>query len=68
MPMAAAGKKEIWEKPNPRSTSEKMTPSEKAEATKTARAHGRATPSLVDNINAQKKAGKTKGSKRKKER
>ncbi len=49
-----AEKKKIWDKKNPKSTSKKSTPSERASAKKRAKKQGRSRPSLVDNINAQK--------------
>lgn len=49
-----SSKKEIWEKENPRRRSTPLTPAQKAKATRSAHEHGRDTPSLVDNINAQK--------------
>lgn len=62
-------KKKIWDRKNPRSKSKKMTVGQKRKARKAAKSQGRDTPSLVDNINAQKgrdgKKSKTKKSKTK---
>jgi hypothetical protein len=44
----------VWEKENPKARHQKMTPKQKAKAKKAAKRQGRSTPSLVDNINAQK--------------
>lgn len=49
-------KKEIWDKDNPKSSPEHMSPSEKGAATKSAHKQGRSKPGLVDNINAKKKS------------
>jgi hypothetical protein len=48
-------KKPIWERKNPRRRHQKMDDSERAAAKWAARKHGRARPSLVDNINARSK-------------
>lgn len=47
--------KPVWEKPNPKQKSKKLTPKQKASAKAKAKAAGRPYPSLVDNINAAKK-------------
>ena len=44
----------IWERPDPEQRSRRMTPAQKAAATKAAHRAGRSTPSLVDNINAMR--------------
>ena len=46
--------KPIWEKKNPKKQSTPLTKKQKAKAKRAAKKHGRTTPSLVDNINAQK--------------
>lgn len=60
--------KPIWEKKNPKRSSQTMTASEKASAKKAAKEQGRSSPSLVDNINAEKRStsSKSKSSKKKK--
>ena len=50
----------IWEKKNPKRKHTPLTKQQKAKAKRTAKAHGRSTPSLVDNINAQKSTKKKK--------
>lgn len=50
--------KPIWEKPNPKAKSKKLTPKKKAAAKAMAKAAGRSYPSLVDKINAAKKKAK----------
>lgn len=44
-----------WEKPNPKKTSKKLAPAQKASAKAKAKAAGRPYPNLVDNMNAAKK-------------
>lgn len=48
-------KKPIWERPNPKAKSKKLTTPQKAKAKAIAKAAGRPYPSLVDNINATRK-------------
>lgn len=51
-------KKEVWDKPNPKNKSEKLTPSEKVEAKARAKKAGRPYPNLVDNMAVSKKGKK----------
>jgi hypothetical protein len=51
-------KKEFWDKKNPKKTSKKLTPAQKAAAKKRAKAAGRPYPNLVDNAAVAKKKGK----------
>lgn len=44
-----------WDKPNPKKTSSKLTPTRKAKAKAKAKKAGRPYPNLVDNMNAAKK-------------
>jgi hypothetical protein len=44
----------IWERPNPKQRHRRMTPAQKAAATKAAHRAGRSRPSLVDNIRAMR--------------
>jgi hypothetical protein len=53
-------KQKIWEKKNPKKKHKKLSADQKQAAKRSAKKHGRSTPSLVDNINAKKKAGKKK--------
>jgi hypothetical protein len=57
-------KQAIWEKKNPKKKSTPLTKKQKAKAKRTAKKHGRSTPSLVDNINAQKSTKKKKSKKK----
>ena len=41
---------EVWDEPNPKKTSKKLTPAEKAKAKARAKAAGRPYPNLVDNM------------------
>lgn len=43
-------KKEVWDKPNPKEKSTKLTPAQKIKAKARARAAGRSYPNMVDNI------------------
>jgi len=56
----------ILKRRNPKQQSTPLTPDEKREAKRAAKKHGRSTPSLVDNINAQQHSGKRNKRKRKK--
>lgn len=47
--------KPVWEKPNPKQKSKKLTPNQKASAKAMAKAAGRPFPNLVDNIRAARK-------------
>ncbi len=51
-------KKAFWDKKNPKKTSKKLTPAQKATAKKRAKAAGRPYPNLVDNAAVLKKKGK----------
>ena len=48
-------KKEVWDKPNPKKKSKKLTPEQKSEAKASAKAAGRPYPNLIDNMKAAKK-------------
>ena len=47
-------KKPVWEKPNPKKSSKKLTPKQKNQAMATARKAGRPYPNLVDNMRASR--------------
>ena len=51
-------KKAFWDKKNPKKTSKKLTPAQKAAARKRAKAAGRPYPNLVDNAAVARKKGK----------
>jgi hypothetical protein len=51
-------KKQVWDKPNPKKKSTKLTPEQKAEAKSRAKAAGRPYPNLVDNMAVAKKGKK----------
>ena len=51
-------KKAFWDKKNPKKTSKKLTPAQKAAAKKRAKAAGRPYPNLVDNAAVAIKKGK----------
>jgi hypothetical protein len=51
-------KKAFWDKKNPKKTSKKLTPAQKAAAKKSARAAGRPYPNLIDNAAVAKKKGR----------
>ena len=46
--------KKVWEKPNPKKASKKMTPQQKAKAKAAAKKGGRKYPNLVDNMRASR--------------
>ena len=48
-------KKAFWDKKNPKKTSSKLTPTQKAKAKASAKAAGRPYPNLVDNAAASRK-------------
>jgi hypothetical protein len=48
-------KKEFWDTKNPKKTSSKLTPTQKASAKAKAKAAGRPYPNLVDNAAASRK-------------
>jgi len=48
-------KKEFWDTKNPKKTSSKLTPSQKASAKAKAKAAGRPYPNLVDNAATSRK-------------
>jgi hypothetical protein len=50
--------KEVWDKPNPKKKSEKLTPAQKSEAQARAKKAGRPYPNLVDNMAVSKKEKK----------
>ena len=60
---STSSKKPIWEKKNPKKKSKPLTEQQRAKAKRAAKRHGRSTPSLVDNINAQKSSKKKKSTK-----
>lgn len=49
-------KKPVWEQPNPKKESKPLTPAQKAQAKKAAKAAGRPYPNLVDNMRAGKRS------------
>jgi hypothetical protein len=51
-------KKAFWDKKNPKKTSKKLTPAQKAAAKKRAKAAGRPYPNLIDNAAVARKKGK----------
>ena len=51
-------KNQVWDKPNPKKKSTKLTPEQKAEAKSRAKAAGRPYPNLVDNMAVSKKGKK----------
>lgn len=51
-------KKQVWDKPNPKAKSKKLTPSQIASAKARAKAAGRKYPNLVDNMAVAKKKKK----------
>ena len=50
--------KEVWDKPNPKKKSTKLTSAKKSEAKARAKAAGRPYPNLVDNAAVAKKKKK----------
>ena len=48
----------VWDTPNPKKKSTKLTPTKKASTKASAKAAGRPYPNLVDNMNAAKKKKK----------
>jgi hypothetical protein len=52
-------KKAFWDKKNPKRTSTKLTPAQKAAAKARAKAAGRKYPNLVDNAAVARKSKKT---------
>ena len=51
-------KKKVWNKPNPKKKSTKLTPAQKAKAKASAKAAGRPYPNLIDNMKAARKKKK----------
>ena len=49
--------KPVWETPNPKKKSAKLSPKKKAAAKASAKAAGRPYPNLIDNMKAAKKRG-----------
>ena len=45
-------KKQVWDKPNPKKASKKLTPAQKSKAKAAAKKGGRKYPNLVDNMRA----------------
>ena len=50
-----ASKKDVWDKPNPKKKSSKLTPAKKAAAKARAKAAGRPYPNLIDNMAVARK-------------
>jgi hypothetical protein len=48
-------KKQVWDKPNPKSKSKKLTSAQKAAAKARAKKAGRPYPNLIDNMAASRK-------------
>ena len=46
---------EVWDKPNPKKKSKKLSPAKKSAAKATAKAAGRPYPNLVDNMRMARK-------------
>lgn len=53
-----ASKKMVWDKPNPKAKSKKLSPKAKASAKAMAKAAGRPYPNLIDNMRAAKRKKK----------
>ena len=51
-------KKDVWDKPNPKKKSTKLSSEQKSEAKARAKAAGRPYPNLVDNMAVSKKGKK----------
>jgi hypothetical protein len=49
--------KPVWETPNPKNKSKKLSPRKKAMAKASAKKAGRPYPNLIDNMKAAKKRG-----------
>ena len=49
--------KAVWDTPNPKKKSTKLSPKKKAAARTSAKAAGRPYPNLIDNMKAAKKRG-----------
>ena len=49
--------KPVWDTPNPKKKSKKLSPTKKAAAKASAKAAGRPYPNLIDNMKAAKKRG-----------
>lgn len=50
-----AEKKQVWDTPNPKVKSKKLSPKKKASAKAMAKAAGRPYPNLIDNMRAARK-------------
>jgi hypothetical protein len=50
-----ASKKKVWDQPNPKAKSKKLTTKAKASAKAMAKAAGRPYPNLIDNMRAARK-------------
>jgi hypothetical protein len=48
-------RKPVWETPNPKKKSTKLSPAQKAAAKSSAKAAGRPYPNLIDNMRAARK-------------
>lgn len=55
MKVELMNKKPVWETPNPKKNSTKLTPAKKAAAKASAKAAGRPYPNLIDNMKAARK-------------
>jgi hypothetical protein len=53
-----ASKKMVWDTPNPKTKSKKLSPKAKASAKAMAKAAGRPYPNLIDNMRAAKRKKK----------
>ena len=58
MKARAMNRKPVWETPNPKKKSTKLSPAQKAKAKSMAKAAGRPYPNLVDNMRAAAKKKK----------
>lgn len=58
MKVKTMNRKPVWETPNPKKKSTKLSPAQKASAKSMAKAAGRPYPNLVDNMRAAAKKKK----------
>lgn len=49
-----AAKKPVWDRPNPKKSSQKLSPGQKSKAKAAAKKAGRPYPNLVDNMRASR--------------
>jgi hypothetical protein len=49
--------KPVWDRPNPKKKSKKLSPKQKTSAKASAKKAGRPYPNLIDNMKASKKRG-----------